>query len=197
MYSHDVDIMGYQRGAHKDGPDVCEKFQFTKPGGHNEDGSVLWGWSDKRGVDCSKCGCRDSEHVILKDLPAVEQEKQAAKKREAAAAKAQAAPPAPAARAPEPIEEATKEEGLLAKDVGAPIQMFELDAGVPDPLALNAWRDAQRENAAKAQKAQKAAMQSAVTSALSSEAGVAAATGGEPAGMPAVDEETERFKAEV
>ena len=41
-----IDIMGVQRGAHKDGDDVCPGFVFKKPGGVQPDGTPIWGWND-------------------------------------------------------------------------------------------------------------------------------------------------------
>ena len=66
----DVDIMGVQRGAHRDGPDICPKFQFKIPGGKNPDGSVLWGWNDAAAASCANCGRRDLEHVVIRDYTA-------------------------------------------------------------------------------------------------------------------------------
>ena len=56
----DVDIMGCQRGAHMDGPDVCPGFRFKVPGGKNPDGSTLWGWNDVGGAYCKVCATATS-----------------------------------------------------------------------------------------------------------------------------------------
>merc|ERR1711920_163328 len=63
----DIDIMGYQRGAHQDGIEKCKRFVFFKPGGRKDDGTALWGWNDTRAVTCARCGARDIEHVLVKD----------------------------------------------------------------------------------------------------------------------------------
>lgn len=58
----DVDIMGIQRGAHKDGPEKCKQFKFHPPGGPG-----LWGWNDARGAFCAICKERDIDHIVLFD----------------------------------------------------------------------------------------------------------------------------------
>ena len=78
-----VDIMGVQRGAHKDGLQICAKFEFKMPGGTNADGTALWGWNDSSAAFCKNCGRRDLEHVVIRDFTAeavaVERERQAAR----------------------------------------------------------------------------------------------------------------------
>jgi len=59
----DVDIMGVKRGKHKDGEDICKHYKFHKPGGPG-----LWGWNDAKGAYCDRCGCRDLDHIILRDM---------------------------------------------------------------------------------------------------------------------------------
>ena len=78
----DVDIMGVQRGEHKDGPDVCPKYVFKVPGGINPDGTKLWGWNDSGAAYCANCGFRDTDHVMLRDFTAEAIEKQKKKKEE-------------------------------------------------------------------------------------------------------------------
>ncbi len=58
----DVDLMGYKRGAHKDGADVCEHFVVqTKavPG--------VWGWNDTNFLNCAACGRPAVDHVVLRE----------------------------------------------------------------------------------------------------------------------------------
>ena len=68
-----VDLMGFQRGAHRDGPHVCSQFTITpmKAG--------VWNWNATEALFCT-CGRPATEHVVVKDL--------------CEAAKARAKPPA-------------------------------------------------------------------------------------------------------
>ena len=59
----DVDIMGVQRGAHKDGEHICPGFVFKVPGGTQEDGTPLWvaDGEDLQSADmpnCVRCAVR-------------------------------------------------------------------------------------------------------------------------------------------
>ena len=63
----DIDIMGVQRGAHKDGEHICPKFVFKVPGGVQEDGTPLWGWNDADGARCARCKQRDLDHIVIRD----------------------------------------------------------------------------------------------------------------------------------
>jgi hypothetical protein len=69
MYKPNVDIMGYIRGAHKEGELICDGFVFTQPGGRKNDrGEPIYGWNDTAAVRCAKCGERDEEHLYLGDV---------------------------------------------------------------------------------------------------------------------------------
>jgi hypothetical protein len=99
-HAKDVDILGYKRGEHQDGPDVCSHYVFDVPG--RKPG--VYGWNDTCAVFCARCGRRETEHVIIRDEVAVEASKRAAMSRPPPAvalppaAEAQAARAADAAR---------------------------------------------------------------------------------------------------
>jgi len=216
LLKKDVDIMGVQRGEHKDGPDVCPKYEFKIPGGINPDGTPLWGWNDAGAAFCKNCGCRDVDHVVLRDFTeeAVREEREkVARQRNAGAAwprpprtqaevmqQANTADPTAANPPPRPVfdHRAPATESLEA---AAQLGMYELEPGVPDPLAMNAYQSAAREQSQRqASRAAKVAAEavSAVTAKAAADGGMGdvAATGG--AALDAAgDDETERFKAEV
>ena len=190
----DVDIMGIQRGAHKDGPEICSQFIFKIPGGSNEDGTTLWGWNDKASAYCARCKQRDIDHVIIKDWT----EDAMQRDREKFAASQKAAQAAPAA----PKSDTGKTGDATAANPSSaysrtyvepvtPMQVFELEPGVPDPLAINAYNDAakERDAALKAQREQEQVkkQQEAQMSATLADAARASVA----------DDENERFKAEV
>lgn len=56
-----VDMMGFQRGAHRDGPHVCARFTLTpmKAG--------VWNWNATEALFCT-CGRVATEHLVVKDL---------------------------------------------------------------------------------------------------------------------------------
>ena len=56
----DVDIMGVQRGAHKDGADVCPQYIFKVPGGVQPDGTPLCGWRNVH-----ECTLQVSIHIHI------------------------------------------------------------------------------------------------------------------------------------
>ena len=189
----DVDIMGVQRGAHKDGEELCPKYVFKIPGGKNPDGSTLWGWNDAGAAYCARCGARDLDHIVLRDFTTESIEKDRMKEQK------ERAMPAPPPRAPAvdltAANPSAAHSGLPTaeeKGAAARLGMFELEPGVVDPLAMNAYRDAarreqERQGSVAEQVTAKAV--SAITSAMPPPA-----TGGSDEG--GVDE-TERFKAEV
>jgi len=125
-YEKDVDILGYKRGAHKDGVDVCAGFRFFIPGGTDEQGQKLWGWNDVRGVNCARCGMRDVDHVVLRDT--VESQR----KREKAQAKVQTEAAVPTQQSVAPVA-AERPASLLAADP--------LDLANSDPWMLTADND--------------------------------------------------------
>ena len=198
----DVDIMGVKRGAHRDGVDICPKFEFKIPGGVNPDGTVLWGWNDAASASCKNCGRRDLEHVVLRDFTAESLEED---RRNALAKKAPPPPPvAPTIRAdataanPTASAAAEVEEASALQTAAAKLGMFELEPGVPDPLALNAYNDVARdvkkeEQRVKSARAARLAA-GAVESIMSKDSTASSATGDGDGGL---DEENERFKAEV
>jgi len=67
----DVDIMGYKRGAHQDGVDICKHYVFDIPGRT----PGLFGWNDTCAVWCKRCGKRETEHVVIRGLPEFKPEK--------------------------------------------------------------------------------------------------------------------------
>ena len=173
MMGSDVDIMGVQRGAHKDGEDVCPQFVFKVPGGTQADGTPLWGWNDVSCAYCKRCKARDLDHIILRDTASEDIERDREKFMPRKKVTPAAAPAVDAtARSPEPLSRARRLEPTQ------PMQLFELEPGVPDPLAFNAYRDAERERRLAAERASATAP---------SRTGAAAAQ----------EEENERFKEEV
>lgn len=69
IHKPNVDIMGYLRGAHKDGELICDGFVFNRPGGRKTaSGDPIYGWNDTAAVSCAKCGERDDDHVLLGDV---------------------------------------------------------------------------------------------------------------------------------
>jgi len=187
-----VDIMGVQRGAHKDGAHICAHFVFKKPGGKNPDGTTLWGWNDVEAANCAACGCRDMDHVVLRDLTDEYLKKD--REREAhRARKSDGTPPGATSYQPGRREMVRAEAGEADPTAAnptesapsltyiSPIQVYELEPGIPDPLALNAYHETQKamQEAAAAQAAQTA------TGSIDSDAFASAA------------EENARFKAEV
>lgn len=200
----DVDIMGVQRGEHKDGPDICSKYVFKIPGGTNPDGSTLWGWNDAGAAYCASCGCRDIDHVVLRDfteegLKADREKERQERMKPAVPVRTRAdvlreADPTAANPGPRPVfdHSAPQTDPLEA---AARLGMYELEPGVPDPLAMNAYQDAARqESALKTARATKMVENTtAAVTAKMVDAAPAPATGEEEAG----EDETERFKAEV
>lgn len=192
----DVDIMGVQRGAHKDGPDVCPQFVFKVPGGTNEDGTKLWGWNDVSGAYCKNCKCRDTDHVLIRDFTTEALERDRKKDGEEMMKKANPPPaPEPPARATGGDATAHNPSAALSRstyvDPAASMQVFELEPGVPDPLAINAYRDAERERDAKLAKQTAAEQQRRAASQA------AQAARDEVTRASAADDENARFKAEV
>ena len=203
----DIDIMGVQRGAHKDGEHICPKFVFKVPGGVQEDGTPLWGWNDADGARCARCKLRDLDHIVIRDYcqEGLEEERKKAEKERQK--KAMKHVPLPTATAPgtevtpsgevqtQQYESSTAASVRARKEMGDPlasqIGMFELEPGVPDPLAFSAYKQAEKEqmnslNALKAQKAKAAAAEAAANP-----------TGVDIGDAPVADEENERFKAEI
>ena len=154
-YGKDVDIMGIQRGEHVDGASVCEHYVFKVPGGKNPDGTALFGWNDIGAAYCARCGHRDTAHVILKDLPDAEEElrrlmiQRQAQKPHPLAATLEEPTGTQMSGARVPVRVATTravptgtgttgaEAGPLAQP--SPLQMYELEPGVADPLAASAY----------------------------------------------------------
>lgn len=128
--------MGYQRGAHVDGEDICKHFKFQVPGGRNSDGSPLYGWNDVRANYCARCGLYDTDHVLLKDTSEVNEKTKDSKKSAAMQQPAAQAPPRP------PVKRPDANEGSLAKSA---LHVYELEPGIADPLAAAAYSAAKRE----------------------------------------------------
>ena len=154
----DVDIMGVQRGAHKDGAHICPQYKFKVPGGKQEDGTPLWGWNDVKAAYCANCGCRDIDHVIIRDWTSEQLEadkaaykKQGEKERQMIKKGPSLYSEKPAAADATALNPDATVSRALAKEPVQPMQMFELEPGVPDPLAINAYRDAERERDARLQ----------------------------------------------
>ena len=215
----DVDIMGVKRGAHMDGEDVCPKFVFKIPGGKNPDGSTLWGWNDAAAASCARCGSRDLDHVVLRDFTAEAMEKDREKYKRGevdapdnipgitqvregkkAAARSGAPPSTIDATARNP---ASMDVSMKARNIEPlnPIQMFELEPGVPDPLAMNAYQEAttaQRQRA-EAESKKRAEQEAAalVAKASAAMAGNTATGGAEGDTGGEETDENARFKAEV
>lgn len=137
----DVDIMGIQRGEHKDGPSVCPHYVFKKPGGVNPDGTALFGWNDAGACFCKRCGMRDTAHVILKDLPPLEEELRLMKQKKTESRRPEPAPKAPITK----YATRSEDEALLAAAPPSPLQLYELEPGVADPLASSAYAAARKE----------------------------------------------------
>ena len=211
-----VDIMGVQRGAHKDGDDICPKFQFKTPGGTQPDGTPLWGWNDADAARCKRCKRRDLEHVVVRDFcqEGLEEERakvkrqQESKERELQHQPVQGWSRAPGASydptAGNPSESATA-AALRARaptdPFAAQLGLLELEPGVPDPLALSAYQQATKEQAT-AIAANKAKAEAAKATEIAAKL---AATGGidisdaadSAAASSSADDENARFKAEV
>jgi len=60
------DLNGYIRGAHQDGPDICDRFEFHKPGSSSTPENVVWGWNDLDSLYCERCKRLATEHLVLK-----------------------------------------------------------------------------------------------------------------------------------
>ena len=211
--------MGVKRGAHMDGEDVCPKFVFKIPGGKNPDGSTLWGWNDAAAASCARCGSRDLDHVVLRDFTAEAMEKDREKYKRGevdapdnipgitqvregkkAAARSGAPPSTIDATARNP---ASMDVSMKARNIEPlnPIQMFELEPGVPDPLAMNAYQEAttaQRQRA-EAESKKRAEQEAAalVAKASAAMAGNTATGGAEGDTGGEETDENARFKAEV
>jgi hypothetical protein len=189
----DVDIMGVQRGEHKDGAEVCPKFVFKTPGGVQPDGTPLWGWNDAKSASCARCGQRDLDHVVLRDYTKEAMEKDRIARAAKVEARAPARPP-PAAVSPgdaasAPLAGSTT--GVMpARERVNPLQMYELEPGVPDPLAISAYQEAERQHRMALQRAPQPELAAAPAP------GATAAVSGDGSGGSEEDE-NERFKAEV
>ncbi|KAL1512174.1 hypothetical protein AB1Y20_005440 [Prymnesium parvum] len=194
----DIDIMGYQRGAHVDGAAVCPQYVFKIPGGTNPDGTALFGWNDSAAVLCTRCGHRDSDHVVIRDTTLDEMNKKEEPARPVAARPPAAKPPAASPAAAMAVHE-------LEHAVHAPLQLFELEPGVADPLASVAYADAKREHEAKvkarvlAEKAEAARIAQAMESASLRQPAARAVSvdPSEEENARRLADENERFKAEV
>ena len=162
----------------------------------NEDGTKLWGWNDARGAFCARCKERDIDHIILRDFTAeqMQKDREDETKKKNAPANPRGLPREPPrtagaadATAANPDRPLSLSQSRYVEPV-TPMQVFELEPGVPDPLAINAYRDAERDRnerlAAERQKAQEAA------AARAAEQLTVAAD-------EATGDENERFKAEV
>lgn len=215
-----VDIMGVQRGAHKDGEDICPKFQFKTPGGTQPDGTPLWGWNDADAARCARCKRRDLEHIVVRDFcqEGLDEERakvkreQERKERDLQHQPVRGGQQAPGATydptAGNPSESATAaavrartEARGVTDPFAAQLGLLELEPGVPDPLALTAYRQAEKEQATAmaARKAKEDAQKAADLAAkLSATGGVDISdAAGSAAASASADEENARFKAEV
>lgn len=66
-HSPNEDLNGYIRGAHMDGPEICEQFNFHIPGSSSTPDNVVWGWNDANALYCASCKRLATEHVVLKE----------------------------------------------------------------------------------------------------------------------------------
>lgn len=213
-----VDIMGVQRGAHKDGDDICPKFQFKKPGGIQPDGTPLWGWNDADSARCARCKRRDLEHVVVRDFCQEGLEEERAKVKREQEKKAQREMmqhqmPAPGRgmggggdlTAANPTHESAAAAALKSRTptdpFAAQMGVLELEPGVPDPLALTAYRQAEKEQSAAlaAHKAKEEAERAAAAAAkLPATGGIDIGdAAGSAVAAASAEEENARFKAEV
>jgi hypothetical protein len=134
MYKPNVDIMGFIRGAHKDGELICEGFVFTQPGGRKTDrGDPIYGWNDTAAVRCARCGEKDEQHIYLGDVNE-ELEKMEKEKRErmAKAAALRAGAGAPLSAKP-PAPSPQQHEVWLLDDSSDPLSLASATKRVPAP----------------------------------------------------------------
>lgn len=129
--------MGFQRGAHVDGPQICSQYEYKIPGGNNPDGSALFGWNDVGAVFCLRCGHRDTEHTLVRDT--IERSSRRT------STKVEAARPLAHKRAVSHAPMLSDVE-QLSRAVASTMQLYELEPGVADPLAVLAYEDAKREH---------------------------------------------------
>ena len=66
-HSPNEDLNGYIRGAHMDGPEICEQFNFHIPGSSSTPDNVVWGWNDANALYCASCKRLATEHLVLKE----------------------------------------------------------------------------------------------------------------------------------
>ena len=95
LYTKNEDLNGYLRGAHQDGDDVCDGYEFHLPGSSSTPDHVVWGWNDVASFDCEKCKRPATEHIVLREPPRIDLEEARQKKeRERAAQGLRKAAPA-------------------------------------------------------------------------------------------------------
>ncbi|KAL3919265.1 MAG: hypothetical protein SGPRY_005694 [Prymnesium sp.] len=129
--------VGFQRGAHVDDPQICSQYEYKVPGGKNPDGSALFGWNDVGAVFCLRCGHRDTEHTLVRDT--IERSSRRT------STKGEAAHPLAHKRAV-PHAPMQSDVEQLSRAVASTMQLYELEPGVADPLAVLAYEDAKREH---------------------------------------------------
>ena len=69
MQATNEDLEGYFRGAHRDGPEVCDGFVFHVPGSSSTPEKTVWGWNDVDALFCAKCKRHAHEHIVLREPP--------------------------------------------------------------------------------------------------------------------------------
>jgi len=191
------------------------------PGGKNPDGTALFGWNDIGAAYCARCGHRDTAHVILKDLPDAEEElrrlmiQRQAQKPHPLAATLDEPTGTQMSGARVPVRVATTravptgtgttgaEAGPLAQP--SPLQMYELEPGVADPLAASAYAYARAQHeeqkaarmraAVEEAREERAAVEKAKAEVARANA-VTVANGGDETAVRA-EAENAAFKAEV
>lgn len=210
-----IDIMGVQRGAHKDGDDVCPGFVFKKPGGVQPDGTPIWGWNDADSASCARCKLRDIDHVIIRDhcqeaIQADREKFNRKKEREmqhqppiSRSGLASSTSSDPTTANPTNATSTASARFSYTDPYAAQMGVLELEPGVPDPLAISAYRQAEKEqSAARAarrarEEAESAAALAATKMAATGDMDVSDAAGLATASQAAADDENARFKAEV
>ena len=70
-FAKNEDLNGYVRGAHQDGVEICDGFEFHMPGSGYGD-KVVWGWNDVKSFNCEKCKRPATEHIVLRAPKAIE-----------------------------------------------------------------------------------------------------------------------------
>ena len=125
------------------------------PGGVQEDGTPLWGWNDVKSASCARCSLRDIDHIMLRDFTAEAMERDRKKEaqeknkpqnplKEGSGRRTFGGRPADPTAANPDTASLSRQRATTTEPQPTPMQMFELEPGVPDPLAINAYKGAWR-----------------------------------------------------